>query len=77
MKTLDFRLKQKLEEVYSVTPNDLGNPLLNNAYHGITKFFKTIPFIFIIPLSFIVAVALYFIFGTLLVNLANLLQYGF
>ncbi|OGK10712.1 hypothetical protein A2767_04505 [Candidatus Roizmanbacteria bacterium RIFCSPHIGHO2_01_FULL_35_10] len=77
MKTLNYRLKQKLDEVYTVEPNNLGFPLLTNSYHNVTKFFKTMPFIFVIPLSFIIAGILYFVFGTLVVKLATLLQYGF
>lgn len=77
MKTLNYRLRQKLEEVYFVQPNDLGYPFLTNIYHKITKFFKTMPFIFIIPTSFMGALILYVLFGSLIIKLVSLLQYGF
>ena len=77
MKTLDYRFRQKLQEVYAVQPNNLGNPMLTSMYHGTTKFFKNVPFIFIIPLSFLVTLGLYFLFGSLVVKLVSTLQYGF
>ncbi|OGK24477.1 hypothetical protein A2954_07590 [Candidatus Roizmanbacteria bacterium RIFCSPLOWO2_01_FULL_37_12] len=77
MKTLNYRLRQKLDEVYSVQPNDLGIPVLTNMYHFVTKFFKTMPFILIIPSSFVGALILYLLFGTLTIKLVSILQYGF
>ena len=77
MKTANYKLIQKLNEVYSVEPNNLGVPLLTNLYHNITKFFKTIPFIFIVPSSFIGALILYILFGSVIIKLVSLLQYGF
>ncbi len=77
MKTFDYRLQRKLKEVYFVEPNDLGFPFITKIYHRISKFFKTIPFIFIIPLSFFTVFVLYIFFGSLLVKLVSILQYGF
>ncbi len=77
MKTLNNKIRQKLDEVYSVKPNDLGTPVINELYHGTTKFFKTMPFIFIIPSSFLGALILYVLFGSLVIRLVSLLQYGF
>lgn len=77
MKTISFRLKKKLNEIYVIEPNNLGFQLLNNFYKKVTSYFKTAPFIIIIPLSFLIAVSLYFIFGYFLVRLTTILQYGF
>ena len=77
MRTFDYRLQQKLEEVFMVEPNNLGPSYITALYHRLTGFLKTMPFIFIIPISFISAIFLYFIFGPLLVKLVSLLQYGF
>ena len=77
MKTINYKIRQKLNEVYLVEPNDLGLPFVNNLYHGITKFFKTAPFIFIIPSSFIGALIMYLLFGSMIIKLASVLQYGF
>ena len=77
MQPFQYRLQQKLEEVFFLEPNDLGFSFTTTLYHRVTRFLKTMPFIFIVPLSFVVATALYFIFGSLLVKLTSLLQYGF
>ena len=76
MKT-EYLLKKKLKEIYLVSPNDLGHPLLTKIYKKITGYFKIMPFIVVIPLSFLTAFLMYLVFGPLLVKLASLLQYGF
>ena len=60
-----------------VEPNNLGHSFATALYHRLTGFLKTMPFIFVIPISFISAIILYFVFGSLLVKLVSLLQYGF
>lgn len=77
MKVINYRLQQKLGDIFTVEPNDLGNGLFTRVYHQLTAKLKTIPFIYVIPLAFAGAVLLYFIFGVLVVRLVNLLQYGF
>lgn len=77
MKTLHYRLRQKLDEVYAVVPNDLGSPVLTGYYHRITKFLKTMPFLYVIPISLMGALILYILFGSLVIKLVSLLQYGF
>jgi hypothetical protein len=70
-------LKQRLKEVNIVEPNDLGIPQLTALYRKINIFFKTAPFIFIVPISILGAAGLVYIFGILAVQLVSLLQYGF
>lgn len=77
MHTFQYRLQQKLEETFSIEPNDLSSNLLTLAYSKATSFLKNLPFVVIIPLSLIVAVLVYLLIGRLVVNLATLLQYGF
>ena len=78
VKSINYRLKTKLNEVYSVEPSDLGIKPLTNLYKLITSYFKTMPFVWIIPLSFILAFLLYFGSGRLLlIRIVSLLQYGF
>lgn len=77
MVTSHYKLRHKLEEVYGVSPNDLGNSRLTGIYKRITRFLKTMPFIYIIPFSFLMALSLYLLIGPLLVKLATYLQYGF
>ena len=77
MKTIPYSLKHKLQEVYSLSPNDLGYTPLNYVYKTITSFLKRMPFILIIPLSTVLAIMLYMLFGSLTVKLTTLLQYGF
>lgn len=77
MKTFEYRIHKKIQEIYSVEPNDLGLGILTNYYKRFTAYLKTLPFIFIIPLSFVFAFVLYFLFGKLMVRLVTILQYGF
>ncbi len=71
------RFKSKLEEIYVVAPNDLHSPTLTYIYKYITRFLKRMPFLYIIPFSLLVSVALYFLFGFSVVQLVSVLQYGF
>ncbi len=77
MKTINYRLRKKFNEVYSLEQNDLVFQPLTFLYRRITHYFKTTPFTIVIPLSFLIAISLYFIFGYLLVRLTTILQYGF
>jgi len=77
MENIERRLKNKLDEVYTVEPNSLGNTYLTTLFKQLTSFLKVMPFIYIIPLSFGITVLLYLTFGTLTIKLASLLQYGF
>lgn len=70
-------LKRHLKETMVVEPNDLGIPFLTIPYRKINVFFKTAPFIFIVPLSILGAIGLVYLFGILAVRLVSLLQYGF
>ncbi len=77
MKTFNYRLTKKFQEIYSLEPNDLIFRPLTFFYKKLTHYFKTNPFMIILPLSFLIAMILYFVFGYLLVRLTTLLQYGF
>jgi len=70
-------LKKHLREVSVVEPNDLGIPLLTFLYRKINIFFKTAPFIFVVPISILGSIGLVYLFGLLAVRLVSLLQYGF
>ncbi len=77
MNKMNLRLKRKLNEVFSVEPNDLGNDFITHYFKRITAYFKVIPFVYIIPLTFLISLFLYFLFGRLLVKLVTILQYGY
>ena len=77
MKQKTRQLKNHLKEVYVVEPNDLGLPILTSCYRKINIFFKTAPFIFLVPISFMGATLVVYVFGLLAVRLVSLLQYGF
>ncbi|MBI4008693.1 hypothetical protein HY357_00495 [Candidatus Roizmanbacteria bacterium] len=77
MRVINYRLHKKLEETFVVEPNNLGTELLTFLYHRVTSFLKQMPFIFIIPMSIVGAIFLYILFGSLIVKLVTLLQYGF
>jgi hypothetical protein len=71
------RLKQKLEEVYSIQPNDLHFRPVTRIYKLLTRPLKQMPFLFIIPSALATALVMYLMFGHLVVGLVSLLQYGF
>lgn len=77
MRTINYRLKRKFNEIYSLEPNNLVFRPLTFLYKKTVSYFKTTPFIIVIPLSFLITIILYFIFGYLLVRLTTILQYGF
>lgn len=76
-KTINAIFKKKLDEIYIVSPNNLGFKKLTDIYRLLTSYLKTAPFIIVVPFSFFITFFLYFIFGFLIVKLVNLLQYGF
>lgn len=77
MRAINLRLKKKLNEVFFIEPNDLEVGFLTFYFRKITAYFKVIPFVYIIPFTFLMSVFLYFLFGKLLVRLVTILQYGF
>lgn len=70
-------VKQKLDEVFIVEPNNLGLVTLTNIYKKLTKSLKIVPFVYLIPLSLLIVLLVYYLLGIYLVRLVSLLQYGF
>lgn len=58
MKSNIIQLRRKLNEVYTVEPNDLGFPYLTSLYRRINIFLKRMPFIIIVPASLLGALLL-------------------
>jgi len=77
MKNINFRMRQKMNEVFSVEPNDLGVSFMTDFFKKITIYLKTAPFVFVVPLTILISLFLYIIFGGLLVRLVTILQYGY
>jgi len=77
MTEINLRLKKKLNEVFSIEPNDLGFNSLTFYFKKITAYFKVIPFVYVIPFTFLISLVLYLLLGKLLVRLVTILQYGF
>ncbi|CAN5219359.1 hypothetical protein BH09PAT2_BH09PAT2_03330 [soil metagenome] len=71
------KLEQELQEIFSIKPNDLGNQHLTMVYKYITGPLKKMPFVYVIPMSFVVSFMLYALLGQFVVKLVSLLQYGF
>jgi len=74
---MNLRMKQKLNEVFSVEPNDLGINFLTYYFKKITVYLKVAPFFYVIPIAFLASIFLYFVLGRFLVKLVTVLQYGF
>ena len=70
-------LHNKIEDVYMVEPNDLGDTRITEIYRSIAARFKVMPFIYVIPVAVVFTFFSYFLFGALIIKLATLLQYGF
>jgi len=77
MRSMNLRMKQKLNEVFSVEPNDLGVGFMTNYFRKITAYLKIMPFVYIIPVTFLASIFLYFVLGRFLIKLVTILQYGF
>ncbi|MCR4276759.1 MAG: hypothetical protein NUV87_01370 [Candidatus Roizmanbacteria bacterium] len=77
MKDINFRMRQKMNEVFSIEPNDLGTSYLTTFFKKITSYLKTMPFIYVIPVTFLISIFMYFVFGRFLIKLVTVLQYGF
>ena len=77
MRSMNLRLKRKMNEVFSIEPNDLGAGFLTIYFRKITAYLKIMPFIYIIPLTLFISIFLYFILGRFLIKLVTVLQYGF
>ena len=75
MTTLNFQ--NKLEEVFLVEPTNLGSSFLTNIYKLLTRNLKTKPLLIIIPVSFLVSIAIYIALGLSVVKVVSLLQNGF
>lgn len=70
-------LKNKYHEALLVDPSDLGNPTLTKIYKRVSGNLKTMPFIYLVPISFIIILAVSLIFNFSIVRIATLLQNGF
>jgi len=77
MKDINFRMRQKMNEVFSIEPNDLGTSYLTTFFKKITSYLKTMPFIYVVPVTFLISIFMYFVFGRFLIKLVTVLQYGF
>lgn len=77
MREMNFRMKQKLNEVFSIEPNDLEVDFLTYYFRKITAYLKTMPFVYVIPLAFLISLILYLLLGKLLIRFVTILQYGY
>lgn len=74
MKTLSLNWNKKLKEVFYPYPNDLGWSILTKIYKKVVFRLKFAPFLYIIPLAFLLGLLSYFIFGSLVVKIVSILQ---
>lgn len=74
---LSNKLEREFQEIFLVKPNDLGNKYLTLAYKYFTGPLKKMPFIYVIPTSFIISMMMYIVLGHFVIKLVSLLQYAF
>lgn len=77
MRSMNLRFKRKMNEVFSIEPNELGVNFLTSYFRKITAYLKVTPFVYVVPLTFLTSIFLYFLLGRFLVKLVTVLQYGF
>jgi len=70
-------IDKNMESIFAIPPNDLHQRWLTTIYKIVTQPLKRMPFLFIIPLSLGISLAVYVLFGQLVVKFVSLLQYGF
>jgi len=71
------KLDAQLDRIFELKPNDLHLPFLTNIYKLLTSPLKSLPVVYIIPISLGIAVVIYLVFGPIVVRLVSLLQHGF
>lgn len=71
------RIQEEFNTIFSLPPNDLGNKWLTHFYRLVAHPLKKMPFMYILPLSILVAIAMYLLFGQFVIKLVSILQYGF
>ncbi|MDP4011827.1 MAG: hypothetical protein Q8P72_06410 [Candidatus Roizmanbacteria bacterium] len=71
------KLDLELERIFELQPNDLHVPALTYMYKKLTRPLKSLPIVYIVPLSIGSAIFMYLVFGPMVVRLVSLLQYGF
>lgn len=70
-----LKFVKRWEEVVELPPQTLGP--LTRVYKLVTKRLKTMPWPWFFCGSFVVAIALYLVFGPAITNIVTLLQQGF
>jgi|GEM_PF-817770 len=71
------KLDAELDRIFDLKPNDLSFPFLTNMYKFFTHPLKSLPLLYIVPISFFGAVLMYLLFGHMVIRFVSLLQYGF
>jgi len=77
MTEINLRLKKKLNEVFSIEPNDLGIDFITFYFKKITAYFKTIPFVYVIPFIFLISLFLFLFLVFFLLIFLKFLHFGF
>lgn len=68
-------LKSKMHEVNQVAPQSFG--FFTPLYKTVIPYFKFSPWVSVTFLSLLLTFCMYFFFGTALIKIASLLQFGF
>ncbi|MCA9371587.1 hypothetical protein KC726_01690 [Candidatus Woesebacteria bacterium] len=70
-------LIDQMHKIFEVQPNTTGSLWLNNWYKRTTKHLKSMPFILLLPMAFVVSFFVYTILGKLTIIAVSFLQHGF
>ena len=72
-----LNLKKYYKDVYSIPPNTLGNPILTKLYKICTYQLKNFPFKLVVPISVLITILSFGLFGILIIRVVTILQFGF
>lgn len=70
-------IKRRYKEVFFIKPNNLGIEFLDDLFHRVVPYLKTMPWFVLVPLVFFLSLIFVFVFKTKAVGLVSLFQYGF
>ncbi len=74
MKAKTVSWDKKINEIFSIEPNDLDWLPLTNFYKRIVSRLKIMPFFIIIPFSILLSIFSYFLLGYFLIKLVSFFQ---
>ncbi len=74
---LYIQLRKHYDDALAIEPTHFNNPYATRFYKFIGQYIKHSPLRIVIPVSLLVTIFLYGLFGFLVIRLVSLFQHGF